>query len=75
MKTVLWAFFWMGLCFFFSLIVFFGGNFSYKKFQLHDGQIVECRIKYVNSGLINLNYCRDGKRYLAQKNVTALPNA
>lgn len=59
---------------FISIWSFFGGNFHYKKFRLENGQLVECKLKYVNAGKVFLNFCKDGNRYLAQKDVTQLPS-
>lgn len=73
MKMIFGAVFLIGLCSFLALIVFFGGNFSYKRFLLQNGQVVECRLKYINAGAVYLNYCRDGKRYLAQTDVVQFP--
>lgn len=62
----------LALISFLSIYSFFGGNFGFKKFRLENGREVECRLKYVNSGMVFLNYCKDKNRYLAQKNVIQL---
>ncbi len=71
-KPVVWFIVVIGICLCLSMLVLFGGNFSYKKYQLQDGRIVECRIKYLHYGRVNLNDCKDGKRYSGQKKVTRL---